>query len=237
MRIPEALAHATRGVAAAIVLGSVPALGMPLAQEPAPADLEARHSPAASREGPEDSGADHEHTTHDAVAGLAIPMAQEGSGTGWVPASSPMHGLPLELGSWSAMVHYNLFAGVAAQGSRQREIEGLTANWVMGMARRDLSAGRLSARGMLSFELLLLERDGYPLVLQTGETAYGEPLVDRQHPHDLFMELSLAYDRPLTSRLGLQVYAAAAGEPALGPVAFPHRPSAAADPLAPIAHH
>jgi hypothetical protein len=75
------------------------------------------------------------------------------------------------------------------------------------------------------------------LLLQTGETYQGQPLVDRQHPHDLFMETALMYTRPLGADVAVQVYGGPVGEPALGPVAFPHRQSAAADPLAPLGHH
>src|SRR5213593_4131529 len=78
---------------------------------------------------------------------------------------------------------------------------------------------------------------GYPLLLQSGESYGGTPLHDRQHPHDLFMELAALYERPVGRDLGLSVYLAPVGEPAVGPVAFPHRPSAADDPLAPISHH
>jgi len=78
---------------------------------------------------------------------------------------------------------------------------------------------------------------GYPLLVQSGESYQGAPVHDRQHPHDLFMELSALYERPLARNLGLSLYLAPVGEPAVGPVAFPHRPSAADDPLAPISHH
>ena len=65
----------------------------------------------------------------------------------------------------------------------------------------------------------------------------GDTIHDRQHPHDLFMELAADYDRPLRGSLRWQVYAGLAGEPALGPISFPHRASAIANPVAPIAHH
>jgi hypothetical protein len=174
---------------------------------------------------------------HAGEAPLAIPMGQEGSGTAWLPASTPMHGHSRNLAGWRVMLHYNLFAGVIRDGSRQGGTEGMTANWLMGMADREAAGGVLALRGMLSLEPLALKREGYPLLLQTGETAFGEPLVDRQHPHDLFMEVALKYDRPFTARHGLEIYVAASGEPALGPAAFPHRASAATNPLAPLAHH
>lgn len=105
------------------------------------------------------------------------------------------------------------------------------------MAQRSLLGGQLTARVMLSAEALVLGPEGYPLLLQTGETAGGQPLVDRQHPHDLFMELAVRYNHHLSDDLALVLYLAPAGEPALGPPAFPHRMSAFDDPLAPLAHH
>src|SRR6202049_3786179 len=78
---------------------------------------------------------------------------------------------------------------------------------------------------------------GYPEILQSGESFDGVPLHDRQHPHDLFMELAAIYETPVSHGVGLELYAAPVGEPAVGPVAFPHRPSASSDPFAPLSHH
>jgi hypothetical protein len=107
----------------------------------------------------------------------------------------------------------------------------------MAMARRDWTRQSLVLRTMLSPEPWTVRDGGYPLLLQTGETYQGQPLHDRQHPHDLFMEVAALYTQELTSGLALQGYAALSGEPALGPVAFPHRASAMADPLATLGHH
>lgn len=164
------------------------------------------------------------------------PLAREGSGTGWLPESTPLAGHAFRQGEWDLMLHYNAFAGVSVQDAPETLTEGFTSNRVMGMARRE-STGTLTLRGMLSAEAAILGAEGYPLVLQTGETAGGVPLVDRQHPHDLLMELSLQYARPLGRRVGVELYVAPAGEPALGPSAFPHRASAATDPMAPLGHH
>ena len=103
--------------------------------------------------------------------------------------------------------------------------------------KRYIGGGELVLRQMLSLDPLTVGADGYPLVLQTGESLGGSPLHDRQHPHDLFMEIAALYTRPFSASSAFQLYAAPAGEPALGPVAFPHRFSAASDPLAPLAHH
>src|SRR5438477_81863 len=107
----------------------------------------------------------------------------------------------------------------------------------MGMAQRPLGAGTVGLRTMLSLEPLTIGKHGYPLLLQTGETANGRtPLVDRQHPHDLFMELAGSYSIASGNR-SLFLYGALPGEPALGPPAFMHRFSGINIPVAPITHH
>jgi len=108
---------------------------------------------------------------------------------------------------------------------------------VMGAASRSALGGRLELRTMLSAEPATVGGAGYPLLLQSGESYHDQPLHDRQHPHDLFMEAAVSYVRPISQSLALSVYLAPAGEPALGPPAFPHRPSAEWDPVAPIGHH
>ncbi len=100
-----------------------------------------------------------------------------------------------------------------------------------------MGGGRLEVRSMLSAEPWTVGSRGYPLLLQSGESYGGAQLHDRQHPHDLFMELAALYERAVARNLGFSLYLAPVGEPAVGPVAFPHRPSAADDPLAPISHH
>jgi len=90
---------------------------------------------------------------------------------------------------------------------------------------------------MFSLDAVVTGQHGYPLLFQSGETAHGEPLVDRQHPHDLFSELSVAYSYAFSQKTGVFAYVGYPGEPALGPVAFMHRPSALYDPDAPISHH
>jgi hypothetical protein len=104
------------------------------------------------------------------------------------------------------------------------------------MAQRPAGNGTLGLRGMVSADPLM-GKGGYPLLLQTGESASGRPLIDRQHPHDLFMELAASYSRPLSERSSVFVYAGLPGEPALGPPAFMHRFSGEDNPEAPISHH
>ena len=179
-----------------------------------------------------------QHEGHDGEPGpLGIPMTRHGSGTGWLPDDSPMSGFHFTAGGWRLMLHGNLFAGYDAQASDAGDGAFMSVNWLMPMASRDLAGGELTLRAMLSLEPLTVGDQGYPLLVQTGETFEGEPLVDRQHPHDLFMEIAGLYTREFVPGIGFQVYGGPAGEPALGPVAFPHRPSAMADPMAPITHH
>jgi len=90
---------------------------------------------------------------------------------------------------------------------------------------------------MWSLDPLSVRSRGYPELFQTGETFEGRPLVDAQHPHDFFMEIATLYTVGMSGRTGLQIYAAPVGEPALGPVAFPHRLSAMENPVAVLGHH
>src|SRR5262249_242103 len=108
----------------------------------------------------------------------------------------------------------------------------------MPMAQRKLGGKSvLSLRTMLSLEPATVSERRYPELLQQGETAYGRPIVDGQHPHNLFMEIAAIYDRNLGEKTPLTIYAAPVGDPALGPTAYPHRASASENPLAPLGHH
>jgi hypothetical protein len=168
---------------------------------------------------------------------LGTPRARMGSGTSWLPDSSPMYGLMTEARQWGLMLHGSGFAGYDWFGSERGDGRFLGVNSLMGMAWRDAGPGELMFRVMFSAEPATVGDDGYPLVLQTGETADAEPLHDRQHPHDFLMELAAMYTARVSRHVGVQLYAALAGEPALGPTAFPHRISAVSDPLAPLGHH
>ncbi|MEO8622252.1 MAG: hypothetical protein ABI625_14375 [bacterium] len=168
---------------------------------------------------------------------LGIPMERTGSGTSWLPDASPMHAYHRMAGEWELMLHGVAFGTYDKQGSRRGDEQFSSVNWGMLMATRALTNGRLQMRAMLSAEPWTVGGRGYPLLLQTGETFQGQPLHDRQHPHDLFMELAALYEHALGKRLGVSLYAAPVGEPAVGPVAYPHRPSAMNDPMAPLGHH
>jgi hypothetical protein len=163
--------------------------------------------------------------------------AREGSGTAWLPDSSPMAALHASTGTWGLMLHGNGFLQYIYEPGQRGGSQLVSLNWLMGMARRPLIGGVFGLRAMLSAEPFTIPGCGYPLLLQSGESCDGEPLHDVQHPHDLFTELAAEYTRPVLSTLDLNLYVALAGEPALGPVAFPHRWSAMPNPLAPISHH
>src|SRR5213594_3845950 len=178
-----------------------------------------------------------QHPMHMHEGPLGIPEARMGSGTAWLPDASPMHAAHVVLGDWTLMLHGVGFLQYDRQGGSRGSNQMGLVNWEMAAATRPLGGGQLQLRGMLSAEPWTIGSRGYPLLVQTGESYQGAPLHDRQHPHDLFMELAALYERPVAQNLGLSLYLAPVGEPAVGPVAFPHRPSAGDDPLAPISHH
>jgi hypothetical protein len=150
-----------------------------------------------------------------------------------------MYGVHREIRGWDVMAHGQAFVQYIFESGTEhyRGRQAGSINWVMGAATRSIGAGRLSLRGMVSAEPWTIRGCGYPDLLATGEICKGDNIHDRQHPHDLFMEVAAEYDRPLMKTLRWQVYGGPAGEPALGPAAYPHRPSAFENPLAPIAHH
>jgi hypothetical protein len=166
-----------------------------------------------------------------------MSMGAMGSGTAWQPSSGPMHMQHWTKGDWLLMFHYNLVAGVNRQGGPRGVTKFESANWFMPMAYHKVGKGTLQLRGMFSAEPFTFPPGGSPLLFQTGETYKGQPLIDRQHPHDLFMELSAQYTLPVGERGTWFTYFGYPGEPALGPVAFPHRMSASENPSATLAHH
>jgi hypothetical protein len=168
---------------------------------------------------------------------LGIPHTRLGSGTSWQPQTAPHYGWHFVRGSWTLMVHGVAYAEYDRQLGTRGDDQLGSINWGMLMAMHSLWGGMLHLHGMLSAEPATIGSRGYPLLLQSGESYRGLPLHDRQHPHDLFMEAAALYEHPVARDLAHSLYVAPVGEPAIGPVAFPHRPSAASDPLAPLGHH
>lgn len=177
---------------------------------------------------------------HEGMRGLLgpWPMNREGSGTSWIPESSPMYGRMRTLGGWQAMEMASVFGAYTDAGGKRGESQFYAASQYMLMAqKRDAKDRVVALRGMLSLDPLTNGAKGYPNLFQTGETANGQPLRDRQHPHDFFMELAASVSVPVGGGNRAFVYVAPVGEPALGPAAYPHRPSAWDYPTAPISHH
>lgn len=179
--------------------------------------------------------AQHEHGGHGA-SGVTMP-ARDASGTSWQPASTPHEGVHFALEEWAMMAH-----GVAnfiydKQNGKRGDEAMFSSSMFMLMAERPLGNDSLRLRAMLFFDPFM-GRTGYPLLLQSGETADGVThLIDRQHPHDIFMELSGVYTRTLSEDASLYLYLGLPGEPALGPPVFMHRFSGMDIPAAPITHH
>ena len=164
-------------------------------------------------------------------------MSREASGTSWQPESTPVEGAQLMAGNWMWMFHGIVNGIYDHQSGPRGGTKWFSNSMEMAMGQRPLGPGTLGLRAMLSLDPLMGKR-GYPLLLQTGETADGRtPLVDRQHPHDLFMELAGSYSVPLSERDSVFVYFGNPGEPALGPPAFMHRFSGEDNPQAPLTHH
>ncbi len=172
---------------------------------------------------------------------LNLPMNRNGSGTGWLPDAAPMYGYMVHSKKWMYMFHGNIFIRYNNQDIGNNGTRGDSKvdapNWFMAMGQR-----RVGMKGLFHFNAMLsldpiFGGDGYPLLFQTGEAFEGKPLVDRQHPHDLFSEMSVAYTQSFTKDFDAFVYFGYPGEPALGPVAFMHRPSSLNNPDATLGHH
>jgi hypothetical protein len=174
---------------------------------------------------------------HALALPLGIPLTRLGSGTSWLPDSAPARMAHLTAGDWTMMVHGAVFPMYDRQTTLHGDSRFGLIDWEMLMAARPAAGGALRFSAMTSVESLFLPDTGYAELLQTGESFHGRRIANVQHPHDLFGELAVAYDHSLTSNLASSVYVALVGEPALGPVAYMHRPSAAADPFAPLGHH
>jgi len=160
------------------------------------------------------------------------------SGTDAEPNSTPSEMVMFRKGSWMLMFHGEAFLNEMQQTGPRGADKFFSTNWFMPMAQRKLGAsGTLTLRTMLSLEPATVSNERYPELFQQGETAYGLPIVDGQHPHDFFMEIAAMYDYHVSEHTVLSVYAAPVGDPALGPPAYPHRASASEDPMAPLGHH
>lgn len=217
-----------------VLLLVVPAV----AQEPAPH----HHPNPVSSSGTPEHHHDHKADSPQSDDGHAPNLASSyllslSSGTSLNPAAWSMPMLMNRLGDWNLMWMGQAFLVSTQQTGPRGGDKVYSANWGMLAATRNLGRGSLMLRGMVSLDPITVSGKRYPLLFQTGETAYGKPLVDGQHPHDLLMEIGVHYARPLGSKALVNFYYAPVGDAALGPVAFPHRASAMDLPQSALGHH
>jgi len=144
---------------------------------------------------------------------LQLPSPHDGSGTAWEPASVPEHEWMLMRRGWELMAHGVIFADCNHQGGPRGEGKAESVNWGMLMEQHGLGRGTILFQQMFSAESLTSPHPGFPELFQTGETYHGEPLVDHQHPHNVFAELSALYMLPLSEKISWELYGGPAAEP------------------------
>jgi hypothetical protein len=222
---------------------SMHGMEMPKDTPPVPAEPSGQHQgmPGMDMGHHDMPNMDHGATGGDmAMHGLlgSYGMSRESSGTSWQPQAAPHSGIHLTADDWMVMLHGKVSGIADWQSGPRGDDQVFSTSMVMAMASKDLANGdTLGLRAMLSGDAFMGRR-GYPLLLASGETADGTThLVDRQHPHDLLMELAASYSHPVSQDDSAFLYAGYPGEPALGPSAYMHRVSASDNPMTPIAHH
>jgi hypothetical protein len=213
----------------------------------APHDMHRHHGDEAMPRQSHQMHAMQGHESHDmshmqmsmqSSVNIADPMSRESSGTSWLPDSTPMYGRMFVFGDDMLMLHGAIFPRYTNVSTRRGDDRIDAPNWIMGMYSQPLGdRAQLGARLMMSLDPLTEGGRGYPLLFQTGESWHDQPLHDRQHPHDLFDELSVSLSQKFDSDLSAYFYFGYPGEPALGPPTFMHRLSAMDDPDAPLSHH
>jgi hypothetical protein len=208
-----------------------------------PSDQHSEHDEMQSMVGPEHAQMQEVQTNTDGVMKMSprtlIQEIQlhETSGTTAEPNSTPTPMWTTMKGQWMVMFHADVFITDEQQSSSRGGDKFFSTNWFMPMAQRTLGPGVFTVRTMLSLEPATVTGRRYPLLFQQGETAFGLPIADGQHPHNFFMEAAALYDLKLGERSLLSFYAAPVGDPALGPTAYPHRSSASEDPVGTLGHH
>jgi len=210
----------------------------------------AQSAPAApqdsNRESQQHSGAhdqmpamsSHEMNMAEKPKGFLQAIQQHStSGTSAEPDSAPMPMLMTMKGRWMLMFHGEAFLNAVQQSGGRGADKIFSTNWLMPMAQTQLGPGTFTARVMLSLEPATVTHRYYPELFQQGETAFGRPIIDGQHPHDFVMEVAALYDLKVGAQSLLSFYFAPVGDPAMGPTAYPHRASASENPMAPLGHH
>jgi hypothetical protein len=180
--------------------------------------------------------AQHQHHADTGATHLGLSGARTASGTAWLPDAAPVPGYHTKAGLWRIMVHGQAFIQYLSQTGTRADGQLGSVNWVMAMFSRTWTRSVVRLRLMATAEPYTVTARGYPQLLQVAHPYQGVPVQDRQHPHELFAELSAAFEHAVSDDIALSLYAAPIGEPALGPVAYGHRPSAAYEPTAPLGH-
>ena len=207
-------------------------------QEAQPAHDRLEHSAQSAPDNnmPEMPGMQHgEHAQPETFIDEILHHAT--SGTSAQPNSTAEAMIMRARGSWLFMFHGTVFQNTLQQTGPRSYNKVFSTNWFMPMAQRRLGRGQFTLRTMLSLEPATVTSRYYPLPFQQGETAFGKPINDGQHPHDFVMELAALYDLHLGANALLSLYAAPVGDPAIGPSAYAHRASASEDPVASLGHH
>ena len=212
---------------------------------------------------PDMPGMDMGQMHHDTQAPMKMNMMEQptsliqaqlnhlSSGTSIEPASTPINMIMSNRAGWMLMLHGTAFVANIQQQASEPQADPSTGetparrggnrffstNWIMPMAMRQLGPGQLTLRAMFSLEPATITGRQYPLLFQQGETAFGKPIIDGQHPHNFFMEVAALYDIRTSEHTLLSFYAAPVGDPAIGPTAYPHRMSASENPVAALGHH
>jgi hypothetical protein len=197
----------------------------------------------------DDTGTQHQHTAddmadmqmmehhHQPATFIDAILHHDTAGTSAQPNSTAEPMIMIAKGKWLFMFHGTAFLSSLQQSGPRGSDKLFSTNWFMPMAQRQLGHGKFTLRTMLSLEPATVTGRFYPLLFQQGETAFGKPINDGQHPHDFIMELAALYDLRLGENALLSFYAAPVGDPAMGPSAYPHRASASEDPVASLGHH
>ena len=113
------------------------------------------------------------------------------------------------------------------QGGPRGDDEFVVPNWWMGMFTREKGRYQFGVNTMFSLDPATVGKSGYAEIFQVGEALDGKPVIDRQHPHDLFMQLAASWRISFGEHTSLMLAGGPAGEPDAGAGAFMHRPSAA----------
>jgi hypothetical protein len=212
-------------------------IGAP-AEEPLAAQRQ-HNEPQAKpeQEMPDMPGMDHDETHSRPAAFIDEILHHDTAGTSAQPNSTVEPMIMRSRGQWMFMFHGTAFLSALQQSGPRGYDKVFSTNWFMPMAQRQIGRGELTLRTMLSLEPATVTKRFYPLLFQQGETAFGKPINDGQHPHDFFMELAALYDLRLGENGLVSLYAAPVGDPAMGPTAYPHRASASENPVASLGHH